>query len=161
MLEQKLTFCTHFQLIRVYASKDEVTMTTVRELDEAYPEVKYEFVRQSQIIVFVDSSVRMISNKMSLDIINNNTFRKRVNNQAVSEETIYNFIFKTWTTGTILLTWINFNPASISLHILSKVWDEIIHPFPNVNGCTFEVWEWISNFIPHLIVDVNIYPCCD
>ena len=28
----------------------------------------------------------------------------------------------------------------------SKVWDEIIHPFPNFNGCTVEFWEWISNF---------------
>ena len=30
----------------------------------------------------------------------------------------------------------------------SKVWDEITYPFPNVNGCTGEVWDWISNFIP-------------
>ena len=27
-----------------------------------------------------------------------------------------------------------------------KVWDEITYPFPNFNGCTIEVWEWISNF---------------
>ena len=40
-------------------------------------------------------------------------------------------------------------PAWISDHILSKVWDEIIYSFSNFNGCTVEVWEWISNFIPH------------
>ena len=26
---------------------------------------------------------------------------------------------------------------------------EITYPFPNFNGTTVEVWEWISNFIPH------------
>ena len=30
----------------------------------------------------------------------------------------------------------------------SKVWDEIAYPFPNFNGATVDVWEWISNFIP-------------
>ena len=29
--------------------------------------------------------------------------------------------------------------------------DESIYPFPNFNGATVEVWEWISNFIPHLL----------
>ena len=28
------------------------------------------------------------------------------------------------------------------------MWNEITYPFPNY-GCTVEVWEWISNFIPH------------
>ena len=32
-----------------------------------------------------------------------------------------------------------------------KVRDEIIYLFPNFNGCTVEVWEWISNFIPPFI----------
>ena len=31
------------------------------------------------------------------------------------------------------------------------MWDEITYPFLNVNGATVEVWEWISNFIPHLL----------
>ena len=30
------------------------------------------------------------------------------------------------------------------------MWDEIIYPFPNFNGFTIEVWEWISNFILNL-----------
>ena len=41
----------------------------------------------------------------------------------------------------------------------SKVWDEITYPFLNFNGCTVEVYEWISNFIPHFIIDVITYPC--
>ena len=40
-----------------------------------------------------------------------------------------------------------------------KVWDEITYPFPNFNGCTVEVWEWISNFIPHFYEYVITYPC--
>ena len=43
----------------------------------------------------------------------------------------------------------------------SKVWDEIIYPFPNFNGAAVEVWEWISNFIPYLIIDVITYPYWD
>ena len=30
------------------------------------------------------------------------------------------------------------------------MWDEIIYQFPNINVCTAEVKEWISNFIPHV-----------
>ena len=26
------------------------------------------------------------------------------------------------------------------------------------NGCTVEVWEWITNFIPHFITSVITYP---
>ena len=42
-----------------------------------------------------------------------------------------------------------------------ELWDEITYPFPNFNGCTVEVWEWISNFIPHFIGHVVTYPCWD
>ena len=38
----------------------------------------------------------------------------------------------------------------------SKVWDEITYPFPNFNGRTIEVWEWISNFIPYFILHVYL-----
>ena len=37
--------------------------------------------------------------------------------------------------------------------------DEITFPFPNFNGCTFEVWEWIQNFDPHFTGHVITYPC--
>ena len=52
-------------------------------------------------------------------------------------------------------------PARISDHIPSKVWDEITYPFPNFNGCSVEVWEWIIHFIPHFIMDVITYSCRD
>ena len=35
--------------------------------------------------------------------------------------------------------------------------NDIIYLFTNLNGCTVEVCEWISNFIPRTIKDVIIY----
>ena len=52
-------------------------------------------------------------------------------------------------------------PAQISNHMPDKVCDEITHLFPNFNGCTVEVWEWISNFITYYRKDVITYPCWD
>ena len=46
----------------------------------------------------------------------------------------------------LLLTWITLNSSMDDNHMPSKVWDEITYPFPNFNGCTVELWEWISNF---------------
>ena len=43
----------------------------------------------------------------------------------------------------------------------TEVWDGITYQFPNFNGYTIEVWEWKSNFIPHLIMNVSTYPCWD
>ena len=31
----------------------------------------------------------------------------------------------------------------------------------NFNGCTVIVWEWLSNFILHFIMQVIPYPCWD
>ena len=45
------------------------------------------------------------------------------------------------------------------LPIFSKLCDEITYPFPNFNGCAVEVWEWISNVIPHYMMDVITDPC--
>ena len=39
--------------------------------------------------------------------------------------------------------------------------DEITYPFPNFNGATVEVWEWMSNFILHLTEHVITYPRWD
>ena len=39
--------------------------------------------------------------------------------------------------------------------MLNKVWDEITYPFPNFNGCTIEVWEWISNFISNFLMVIT------
>ena len=35
------------------------------------------------------------------------------------------------------------------LHARSGV-DEVTYPFPNFNGCTIEVGEWVNYFIPHI-----------
>ena len=43
----------------------------------------------------------------------------------------------------------------------NNVWNEIINPFPNVNGAAIEIWEWIGNFIPHIKMGTIIYPCWD
>ena len=37
---------------------------------------------------------------------------------------------------------------NISNHAPKNVWDEITYPIPNFNGCTVQVLEWLSNFIP-------------
>ena len=42
-----------------------------------------------------------------------------------------------------------------------KVCDEITYPNPNVNGCAVEVWEWISNVIPHFTGCIITYPWRD
>ena len=52
-------------------------------------------------------------------------------------------------------------PAWISNHMPRKMWNEITFPFTNLNGSTVEVWEWTSNFITHIIMDVMTYPCWD
>ena len=62
-----------------------------------------------------------------------------------------------------LFTNMEFIPAWISSHMPSKVWHEIMYQLPNFNGATVEVWQWISNIIPHfigiwLLVSVNWMP---
>ena len=37
----------------------------------------------------------------------------------------------------------------------SKVCDEIIYPPPNSSGCTVRFWEWISNSIHIIVLDIN------
>ena len=39
-------------------------------------------------------------------------------------------------------------------YIEYDVWDEITYPFPNFNRVTVEVWLWINNLIPHMMMDV-------
>ena len=51
--------------------------------------------------------------------------------------------------------------ACIINHMPNKVWGEITYLFPNLSGPTVEVWEWISNFFPHIIMDVITYPFGD
>ena len=47
----------------------------------------------------------------------------------------------------------------ISNHIRYNMRGGITYPLPNFNGATVEVWEWISNFIPHFTGHVITYPC--
>ena len=42
-----------------------------------------------------------------------------------------------------------------------KVWDEITYPFIYLNDATIEVYEWITNFSPHLTGIVITYSCWD
>ena len=42
-------------------------------------------------------------------------------------------------------------PSWISNHMPVKAMDEIIYQFPNFNGWTIEVWEWLINFTPPYI----------
>ena len=61
------------------------------------------------------------------------------------------------------LTWLTLIPAWINNHMQSKMSGEFTDPFPNFSFPTVEVWEWISNFIPHFIMNVILYPlhfCC-
>ena len=57
-----------------------------------------------------------------------------------------------------LLAWLPSIPAWISNHMPSKLWDEITYPFPNFNGSTVEVWEWMSSFIWRFAMYVITYP---
>ena len=41
------------------------------------------------------------------------------------------------------------------------MWDDITYQFPNFNGTTVEIWESISNLIPHFKMYVITYPCCN
>ena len=60
---------------------------------------------------------------------------------------IYLEIFLGGGGGLLLLTWTNFIPSIISKQMPSKVWGEITYPFPNFNGKSIEVWEWIINLL--------------
>ena len=60
--------------------------------------------------------------------------------------------------GSLLLIWINFNPSMDFTYMDYKVWGEITYPFLNCNNVAFKVWEWISNCIPHFVMDVITYP---
>ena len=57
--------------------------------------------------------------------------------------------------------WLSLIPSCVTDHIHGKLWDGIIYSFLNFNGCTVEVSEWISNFIPRFIMDVITFPCWD
>ena len=49
----------------------------------------------------------------------------------------------------------------LSTQITSKVWDELMSPFPNINGTTIEVWELTSQIATRFVMDVIIHACLD
>ena len=54
--------------------------------------------------------------------------------------------------------WFILIPVCKSKLTTSNLWHEISYPLPNFNDCTVEVWEWISNFISHFIMDAITDP---
>ena len=84
-------------------------------------------------------------------LLNTNFTHYRLNGFELASKH-FMLIHGTWTCG------LTFIPALRSDYI-SKVWDEITYPLPNFNGCTIEVWEWISNSIPRFIEYMITYPC--
>ena len=61
--------------------------------------------------------------------------------------------------GQLLLTKINFIPSSDNTYMPGKVWNWITYPFQNFSGATVDIWERISNCIPHYRMDEITYPC--
>ena len=61
--------------------------------------------------------------------------------------------------GPLLLIWINFNFSVV--HMISKEWEWNWLSIPKLSRFHRWSWEWISNFTPHFIIDVIIYPCWD
>ena len=51
--------------------------------------------------------------------------------------------------------------AGITYHIHHKILGEITYAFPNFNDATVDVWQLVSNFIPHFTGHVVTYPCWD
>ena len=82
---------------------------------------------------------------------------ERPNNNEL--QNIENSLLRKNNKGHLWLIRINLIRAWISNHLRSWVWGGVIYLFPNVNGCTDEVWEWMINFILHFITDVMTDPC--
>ena len=50
-------------------------------------------------------------------------------------------------------------PTWISNYICYQMRDEISYPFPKFNGCTVEIWKWMSNLIIRFTGHVITYLC--
>ena len=69
-----------------------------------------------------------------------------------------------WSHSIVMLS--SFTPCSNEYWILTMITMCVVicitrlkKQFLDFNGCTIEVWEWISSFILHNIMDVIIYLC--
>ena len=65
---------------------------------------------------------------------------------------LYKFLYRG--RDPLQLTCINLNLALINYTMRSYEWDEITYPFPNFNGSSVQVQEWLSNFIPEILTGV-------
>ena len=70
-------------------------------------------------------------------------------------EIIINRLKEWWpnTWGPFHLYGLTLIPSWIGNYIHYIVWSEITYPFPNCNGGTVEVWEWINDFNPYFTCD--------
>ena len=59
-----------------------------------------------------------------------------------------NKVFIARSLGPLLSTWIDFNPSR-DKKITPILRYEITYLFSNFNGAAVEVWEWVTNLIPH------------
>ena len=87
-----------------------------------------------------------LSGKRPMDELLLPTYNSGCNNMSVPNPT--------GPIGTLLFTSFTLIPAWIINYIHYKVWDDITFPFPNFNGASVEVWEWMNNIIPHFTEQV-------
>ena len=73
-------------------------------------------------------------------------FKLKIRSEATDNHTVVVFLRQTR----------NIDKPWVSKHMPCKVWDKITYPFTNFNGSTVELWEWLNNFISHIIMDVII-----
>ena len=77
---------------------------------------------------------------------NNPKFRRQLMTKSIS------WLLKQCLPMPISLTWIR-----IGNYMPGKVWGEVMNPFPNFNGLTVEVWEWMRDFFLIFIMHVITY----
>ena len=81
-----------------------------------------------------------------------------IKNESSSVNWINEYI---WFLGPLYFHGLTLIPLWASNFIHYKVSGGITYPFPNFNGCTVEVWEWISNYILNFNVNAVTYSCGD
>ena len=86
--------------------------------------------------------------------------RETVNNHGIAILTVQIFnVLYCW--GSFYCHGLTLIPAWISNHMPNEAWDAFAYPFQNLNGCAIEIWQWISDFSPHFIMDIIINPWLD
>ena len=56
--------------------------------------------------------------------------------------------------GSLSLTWIYLGPGVDKQSQAQWIVEWNYFPIPKLSGCTVKIWEWISNFIPHFIMQL-------